>query len=74
MVETRLLQPIFEIFSAPSAIRMGPISGKHRPVRVGSPATHSGATIPGGEKPGPGTIPATPAHRLPTADFARCRA
>ena len=45
--------PIFEIFCHPWAIRMGPNSGKHRPVRIGSPAPRSGATIPGEGKPGP---------------------
>jgi len=52
--------PIFEIFCHPWAIRMGSNSGKHRPVRIGSPAPRSGATIPGGGKPGPWPIPALP--------------
>ena len=44
--------PIFEIFATPRAIRMGPIGGKHRSVHLGSPATRSGPTIPGGGKRG----------------------
>ena len=62
--------PIFEIFATPRAIRMGPIGGKHRSVRVGTPATHSGATIPAGGKPSPVGTPYVPAQtrRLVTED------
>ena len=62
--------PIFESFGAPRAIRMGPIGGKHRSVRVGTPATHSGATIPAGGKPSPVGTPYVPAQtrRLVTED------
>jgi hypothetical protein len=66
-------QLLLKFFGAPRAIRMGPISGKYRPVFVGSPAAHSGATIPGGGKPGPvADTCATLAPRPPIADLARC--
>jgi hypothetical protein len=45
---------------------MGPIGGKHRSVRIGSPAARSGATIPGGGNRAAGlpTLPRPPApHR-----------
>jgi hypothetical protein len=66
MVETRLLQPIFEIFGAFNHSD-GTVGGKHRSVRVGALAARSGATIRGGGKPGPAGCPPYPGPRLPTA-------
>jgi hypothetical protein len=62
--------PILEFFGTPWAIWMGPIGGKHRSVRVGTPATHSGATCRvGGNR---GRWPAHPTH-TPTCPPARYR-
>src|SRR5262249_23506469 len=50
---TAAARRLFEIFGAPCVIRMGATGGKHRSVRVGTPAARSGATIPGGGNQGP---------------------